>query len=558
MKNARGPRRMNGGEAVVQAIRQEGVRHVFCVPGESYTAIMNAFYDAPEMQLVTNRHEGAACYMAEAYGKATRNVGVCIVTRGPGATHASIGVHCANQDSTPLVLLVGQVTRRLRGREALQEVNYSHFFGDMAKWVVEVTDTARIPQIMNRAFHVARSGRPGPVVVALPRDVLEETAELDVPPPLRVVPPSPDPKAIAELMARLSRAQRPVIIAGNGVQYSRARNALIAFAERFQVPVASAFRLMDVFPNDHPLYIGNLGSARTATREAVGESDLVIVVGDRLAQYTTNVYQLFDRGQPLVHIDRDAAVIGRNFPVVLGIVADPRLALEAARRHRGAGRTRSRAAWIAAYRQKFVEWNTPKKRASRFTSMESVMVDMRALLPKDAIVTVDAGLNAGWVHRYLDYSAEDGLLAPNVGSMGYGFPAGVAAKLAHPDRDVVSVSGDGGFMMTMMEMATASQYGVKTTHVLFNNSSLGTIRMNQEASFPDRVVATDLVNPDFVAVAQGFGFDAVRVTRDAAFAPQFRKALRAKKPALIEVVTDLEIITPDATLSEVRKGRPGR
>jgi acetolactate synthase-1/2/3 large subunit len=558
MSDRNKPRRMNGGEAVVQAIRQEGVRHVFCVPGESYTAIMDAFYDVPEMQLVTNRHEGAACYMAEAYGKATRNVGVCIVTRGPGATHASIGVHCANQDSTPLVLLVGQVTRRLRGREALQEVNYSHFFGDMAKWVVEVTDTARIPQIMNRAFHVARSGRPGPVVVALPRDVLEETAELTIPPPLRVVPPSPDPKAIDEMMQRLRKAQRPVLIAGNGTQYARARKALVAFAERFQVPVVSSFRLMDTFPNDHPLYIGNLGSAKTAARDAVGESDLVLVVGDRLSQYTTNVYQLFKPGQPLVHIDRDAAVIGRNFPVTLGIVADSRLALDAANRTRAGGRSRQRSAWIAGYREKFVDWNTPKKRPSRHVSMESVMAAMRAGLPKDAIVTVDAGLNAGWVHRYLDYSTEDCLLAPNVGSMGYGFPAGMAAKLAHPHRDVVSVSGDGGFMMTMMELATARQYGVKTTHVMFNNGALGTIRMNQEASFPDRVVATDLVNPDFVAVAQGFGFDAVRVTRDAQFPAAFRKALRSKNPAFIEVVTDLEVITPDATLSQVRAGKPGR
>lgn len=553
MKGTADARRMNGGHAVAQAIRQEGVGHVFCVPSESYTAIMDGLYDVPEVKLITNRHEGAACYMAEAYAKATRNVGVCLVTRGPGATHASIGIHCANQDSTPLVLLVGQVSRRVRGREALQEMNYGHFFGDMTKWVAEVSDVKRIPQTLNRAFHVARSGRPGPVVIALPRDVLDEEAELFIPPPLHVVPPAPDAGAIAEMIGHINRAQRPVLIAGNGVQYSRARGALVAFAEKFHIPAVSSFRLMDVFPNDHPLYIGTMSSSPTPARSAVSEADLVVVIGDRLSQYTSNIYQLFQPPQQLIHVDADAAVIGRNFPAALGIVSDARLALEAANRCKAAPQARARAAWIAGYRRRFIEYATPNPRPSRRASMESVVADMRAALPKSAVVTVDAGLNAGWVQRYLDFSAEDCVLTPNVGSMGYGYPAGIAAKLAHPERDVVSVSGDGGFMMTMMEMATARQYGVKTTHVLFNNSSLGTIRLNQEQAFPHRVTATDLANPDFVAVAQGFGLDAFRATRDADFMPAFRKAMKSGKSALVEVVTDVEIITPDTTLSEVLK-----
>jgi len=546
---------MNGGQAVARMVRDEGVRHVFCVPGESFTAIMDGLYDLPDVTLVANRHEGAACYMAEACGKATRNVGVCLVTRGPGATHASIGVHCASQDSTPLVLFVGQVTRRLRGREALQEIDYGHFFGSLAKWVTEVQDVKRLPQIVNRAFHVARSGRPGPVVVVLPRDVLEEEAELAIPAPLRVAPPAPDADAIGEMVDRIRRAQRPVLVAGNGVQYARARAPLVAFAERFQIPAVSAFRLMDVFPNDHALYIGNSGSARTAAREAIEEADLVVVIGDRLAQYTTNLYQLPGPGQALVHVDPDPAVIGRNFPVALGIVSGVRQALEAANRLPASQAGAERAAWIAGYRSRFVEWNTPKRRPSRAVSMEHAMAELRAALPRDSIVTVDAGLNAGWVHRYLDYSAEDCLLAPNVGSMGYGFPAGLAAKLAHPARDVVSVSGDGGFMMTMMELATARQYGVKTTHLIFNNSALGTIRMNQEASFPDRVIGTGLANPDFVALGRGFGFDSVRVEREEALRPALDAALRSPNPALIEIVTDLEMITPDTTLAQVRARR---
>jgi acetolactate synthase I/II/III large subunit len=349
-----------------------------------------------------------------------------------------------------------------------------------------------------------------------------------------------------------------VLIAGNGVQYSRARKALVAFVEKFRIPAVSSFRLMDTFPNNHPLYIGNLSSAHTPARDAVSEADLVVVIGDRLAQYTSNIYQLFQPPQPLIHVDPEAAVIGRNFPVVLGIVADSRLALEAAGRCRAAPKNRERETWIAGYRRRFVAYTTPGKRPSRRVSMERVVADMRAALPKNSVVTVDAGLNAGWVQRYLDFSAEDCVLTPNVGSMGYGYPAGMAAKLAHPERNVVSVSGDGGFMMSMMELATARQYGVKTTHVLFNNSSLGTIRMNQEQAFPHRVTATDLVNPDFVAVARGFGFDAWRVEKDAQFRPAFMKAMRSKRPALVEVVTDVEIITPDTTLSAILSRKPAR
>lgn len=555
MQQAASAKRMNGGRVVVETIRQEGVKHVFCVPGESYTAIMDAFYDTPEVKLITNRHEGGACYMAEAYGKATRNAGVCLVTRGPGAAHASIGIHCANQDSTPLVLLVGQVTRRLRGREALQEMDYGHFFGDMAKWVVEVSDIQRLSQIMNRAFHVARSGRPGPVVVALPRDVLEEEADLYIPPQLHVTAPAPDAHAIEEVVARIRKAKRPILIVGNGVQYSRARKPLVTFAERFQVPAVSSFRLMDTFPNSHQLYIGNLSSAKTSARDAVGESDLVIVIGDRLSQYTSALYQLFKPGQALVHIDAEPEVIGRNIPVTLGIVSSSRLALEALNRHEAGAKDSTRASWIAQYRRQYVEWATPRKRPSRYASMESVVSDMRAALPRQSIVAVDAGLNAGWVQRYLDFSEEDCVLTPNVGSMGYGFPAGVAAKLARPERNVVSVSGDGGFMMTMMELATARQYGVKTTHIVFNNSCLATIRLNQEQSYPNRVIATDLANPDFVSVAQGFGFETSRVEKDEAFRPAFEAAMRSEQPALIEVVTDLEVITPDKTLEEIRSSR---
>ncbi len=548
------PRRMTGGQALVECIAREGVRHVFNVPGESYLGALDAFYDHPEIRLVTNRQEGGACYMAEAYGKATRGVGVCFVTRGPGATNASIGVHCASQDSTPLVLFVGQVPRANRGREAFQEIDYGRFFGSIAKWVVEVDRPANIPAVTLRAFHVARSGRPGPVVVALPEDMLVEEAEMHFPLPIPPMLPHPDPAGIAALCERINAAARPVLLVGAGVQYSRARKELVAFVERFRLPVMTSWRRNDAFPNGHPHYVGNLALGRSPGQEMVREADLLVVVGDRLSEITTGDYRLPLPGQPLAQIDIDPAVIGRNFPPELAIVSDARLALEAALTQ-PARPAQGRAEWIGTGRRNYEAFATLHPRPAEHVAVETVIADLQEVLPADAILTVDAGNFSAWVQRFYRYDAEDSLLGPTVGSMGYGLPAAIGAKLAHPERVVVGTCGDGGFMMTVQELATAVQYGANIVQLVCNNGTLGTIRMHQERDYPERVVGTDLVNPDFAALARAYGAAGFRVERSGDFRAALEQALRAGKPAVIDIVTDKENISVAATLSEIRAGK---
>jgi acetolactate synthase-1/2/3 large subunit len=550
-RRAGGGKVTTGGKALVECIHREGVRHVFNVPGESYLAALDAFYDYPEIRLITNRQEGGACYMAEAYGKATRSVGVCIVTRGPGATNASIGVHCAAQDSTPLVLFVGQVPRVNRGREAFQEIDYERFFGSIAKWVVEVDRPGKIPEVVTRAFHLARSGRPGPVVVALPEDVLAEEAELHFPDPVPRALPHPDPALLAEMVRRLNAAARPILLAGSGIQYGRARDALVRFSERYRVPVLTSWRRNDAFPNRHPHYAGSLALGRSPAQQLAREADLWLVVGDRLSEITTANYTLPLPGQTLLQIDIDASVLGRNFAPTLALVSDARLALEAALALTG-GAAPHRRAYIAGAHAALEKFRTPPERPSQRVSMEGVMRDLQAALPPDAILTVDAGNASAWVQRYYAYEAEDSLLGPIVGSMGYGLPAAIAAKLAHPERVVVGTAGDGSFMMTVQELATAVQYEANIIQLVFNNGTLGTIRMHQEREFPERVVGTDLVNPDFAALARTFGAEGYRVERTGDFRPALEQALGASRPVVIEVLTDKEQISVATTLSEMR------
>lgn len=547
---------MSGGHAVALCLRNEGVRHAFCVPGESYIALLDGLRDVPEIALITNRHEGSACLMAEAYGKTTRRPGVCIVTRGPGAANASIGVHLAKYDSTPLVLLVGQVARAARGREAGQEIDYTHFFGSIAKWVIEVQDPREAPRIMARAFHVARSGRPGPVVVALPRDVLEEEADVAMVDPYPAARPHPDPELIQAMVDRVRKAEKPVLLAGSGVQYADARNELVAFAEKFQTPVLSAFKRQDVFPNRHPHYAGNLGSRNNHAKQVVrDEADLLLIVGCRLNQQASGNYTLPHPGLSTIQIDADPANIGQNFRPHLAVVSDPRLALAAALACEGPGANEARAAWIAGCHAQQRRYSTPPERPTRGVSMERVMADLKATVPPDAIHTGDAGNFGGWVQRYIEFDHPDSYIIPTLGSMGTGVPGAVAAKLAHPERTVIAHVGDGGFLMTGQELATARQYGVHVVVIVYANGSYGTIRMDQEAQYPGRNYGTDLVNPDFAALGEGYGALGIRVGRDDEFLPALQRALAAPGSALIEVLTDLEYVSPTTTLSEVAASR---
>jgi acetolactate synthase I/II/III large subunit len=547
---------MIAGHAVAQCIRNEGVGHVFCVPGESYVALLDGLCSTPEVRVITNRQEGGACFMAEGYAKATRKPGVCIVTRGPGATNASIAVHSAKYDSVPLVLLVGQVARSARGREAGQEIDYTHFFGTIAKWVVEINDARQIPRIMARAFHIARSGRPGPVVVSLPRDMLEEDAKISMIDPYPTLRCAPDARTIEEVVARINAAKKPVLIAGSGTQYSDARQELIDFSEKFQIPVFTSYKRQDAFPNNHPNYIGNLANANKHARSLVAdEVDLVVAVGTRLNQQTTGGFAIPKPGQPFIQIFPDEEAMGQNLRPDLAIVADAKSALAAALQLPGPRPNESRAGWIAEEHAAQKRYATPGERRTGRVSMERVLADLKAALPADAIATTDAGSFGQWHQRYLEFDHADSYISPALGCMGPGVPSAVAAKLAHPDRMVVAHCGDGGFLMTGQEMATGKQFGADFITIVYNNQGYNSIRMHQVAQYPGRPIANDLVNPDFAGLGTAYGALGLKVNRDEEFLPALKQAMSANRSALIEVATDMEYVLPTATLSEL-SGKP--
>ncbi len=543
---------MLGGHAVAQCLYNEGVNHVFSVPGESYIAVVDGLVNHPEIKLITNRQEGCAAFMAEGYAKATREVGVCIVTRGPGATNASIAIHSAKYDSVPLVLLVGQVGRPVRGREAGQEIDYNQFFGSIAKWVIEINDPKQIPRIISRAFHLARSGRPGPVVVSLPRDVIEEQAEITMIEPYRIVRPSPDPAAIESLVGRINAARKPVLLVGSGTQYSHAWQEAIDFAEKFQIPVLTSYKRQDAFPNNHPNYAGNLANANRGTRAlATDETDLFVVLGSRLNQATTGGFAFPKPGQAVIQIDADESYIGQNLRPELGIVADAKQALLTALKHPGPRPNENRASWIAELHAKQKVYATPKQCPTRRVSMERVMTDLKSAMPADAITTTDAGSFGQWHQRYLEFDHPNSYISPTLGCMGPGIPSGVAAKLAYPNRTVIAHAGDGGFLMTGQEMATAKQYRAPIIAIVYNNEGYNTIRMHQEAQYPGRQYGIALENPDFAAMGEAYGALGLKVRRDEEFLPAFKRALAADRSALIEVETDYEYATPTVKLAEL-------
>lgn len=543
---------MLGGHAVAQCVRNEGVRHLFCVPGESHIAVIDGLVNAPDIKLITNRQEGCSAFMAEGYAKSTRKVGVCLVTRGPGATNASIAIHSAKYDSAPLVLLVGQVGRNARGREAGQDLDYGQFFGSIAKWVIEINNPGHVPRVMTRAFHIARTGRPGPVVISLPRDMLEEKAEIEMVNPYPSTQPSPDPRLIEEMVARIGAAKKPVLLVGSGTQYAGAWQELIDFSEKFQIPVLTSYKRQDAFPNSHPNYIGNLSSTNKNTRAlASNDADLLVVLGCRLSQQTTGGFSFPRPVQAFIQIDADEQNIGQNARPELGIVSDAKLALVAALKQAAPQSNSSRTSWIRDLHSAQMQFCVPKERPTRRVSMERVMTDLRAALPRDAITTTDAGSFGQWPQRYLEFDHPNSYVSPTLGCMGPGIPSAVAAKLAHPDRLVVAHAGDGGFLMTGQELATAKQFGAKIVALVYNNGGYNSIRMHQEAQYPGRQYGTGLENPDFAKLAEAYGALGLKVTRDEEFMPALKKAIAADRSALIEVMTDYEYVTPTATLSEL-------
>jgi acetolactate synthase-1/2/3 large subunit len=548
------PARRSGAQILVDQLKIHGADHVFCVPGESYLAVLDALHDAGTVKVVTCRHEGGAAMMADAYGKLTGAPGICMVTRGPGATNGSAGLHVAMQDATPMIMFIGQVGRGMMEREAFQELDYRRAFGQLAKWVAEIDDPRRIPEFISRAFHTATSGRPGPVVLALPEDMLTELAQAADARPYKRIETAPGAGAMAELAQALQRAERPlVLLGGSGWDREAVRNIEI-FAERNQLPVAATFRRQDRFDNRHPCYIGDVGigiNPKLAAR--VRESDFLLAIGTRLGEMTTGGYTLIDLPIPrqfLVHVHPDPEELGRVYQPALAITASagPIAAALAALDPMPDPRW---SAWTQEARANYDAARALPKSPGKL-QMGEIMQWLNDKLPENAVITNGAGNFSTWVHRFYQYKGFGTQLAPTSGSMGYGVPAAVAAKIVDPARTVVCVAGDGDFLMTGQELATAAQYQAAIIVLIVNNGMYGTIRMHQERHYPGRVVATDLFNPDFVALARAYGAHAECVESTEQFAPAFERAQASGRLAVLELKIDPEALTIKQSLSEIR------
>ena len=528
-----------GGQILVDQLRAQGVERVSCVPGESYLAVLDALYDSGIDTLVC-RAEGGAAMMADAYGKMTGRPGICLVTRGPGATNASHGVHIAMQDSTPMILFIGQVERGMRGREAFQEIDYVGMFGPLAKWVVEIDRAARIPELLARAFRVAMQGRPGPVVISLPEDMLVESCIVGDAPFVQPAATYPAPSDMAQLGSLLAEAERPILVLGGSGWTQDAIVATARFAERFALPVTTSFRRASLFDADHPNYAGDLGIGPDPKLKArVTGADLVLLVGGRLSEMASSAYTLLDVPVPrqkLVHVHPGAEEIGRVYQPTLGIVATPAAFADALPSLAVPNARRSEAP--AAAHREFLDWTQVPRELPGSFQYGHALAWLRDRLPHDAIICNGAGNYAGWLHRHLRFHALGTQLGPTSGSMGYGVPAAVMAKRQHPERTVVAFAGDGCFLMNGQEFATAVQYGLAIVVVIVDNGQYGTIRMHQEREYPGRVMATQLRNPDFAAHAVAFGGHGERVETTDAFAPAFERALASGKPAILHCLLD--------------------
>jgi acetolactate synthase-1/2/3 large subunit len=540
----------HGGKLLVDQLVLHGANTVFSVPGESFLAVLDGLYDS-SIRLITCRHEASAANMADAYGKLTGRPGVAIVTRGPGATQASVGVHTAFQDSTPLILLVGQVASDQIEREAFQEIDYRRMFGPMTKWVAQIDRTDRIPEYVARAFTTACAGRPGPVVLALPEDMLSSESDAADALPFHVVQAHPGRAQLEQLRGLLARAERPLAIIGGAGWTAGAACDMRAFLEANALPAGAAFRRQDAIDNDSPSYVGDIGvgiNPKLAAR--VRESDLLLVVGPRLGEMTTSDYKLIEPPTPaqtLVHVHAGAEELGRVYRAELPILSGMEQFAAAVRDVRVEPRWHD---WASAARADYEEWQQPGPMPGSL-DLSVCMVQLRERVP-DAIVTNGAGNFSAWVHRFWRWREYPTQLAPTSGAMGYGLPAAVAAKALAPHRTVICFAGDGDFLMSGQELATAAQYNLPIVVLVVNNGMYGTIRMHQERHYPGRVVGTELANPDFAAYARAFGAHGETVTQTSEFAAALDRSLAAGTSALIELQIDPDAITPWTTLSAIR------
>jgi len=543
-----------GGQLIVDSLKANGVRQLYCVPGESYLAVLDALVDS-DIGVTVCRQEGGAAMMADAWGKLTGEPGICFVTRAPGATNASAGLHVARQDSTPMILFIGQVQRDAREREAFQEVEYRRAFTEFAKWVGEIDDPARIPEFVTRAFAIATSGRPGPVVLSLPEDMLREMVENPVVPQRYTkVATHPGTNELGDFEDRLASAERPVMILGGSGWTEKAVHEVQEFATRASVPVGVSFRRQMLFDHLHPSYAGDVGiGINPALADEIKNSDLVILVGGRFSEMPSSGYTLMDipyPKQPLVHVHADSSEIGRVYKPTVAINADP-ASFAASLLTIGNAVPTSRAARVKAMHDSYLAWSTPPENGPGPVQMGPIVNWLEENLPEDAIMTNGAGNYATWVHRFHRFRGFATQAAPTSGTMGYGVPGAVGAQQAFPDRLVVCFAGDGCFLMHGQEFATMVRHQLPIITVVVNNGIYGTIRMHQERDYPGRVSATALTNPDFAAYARAFGGHGETVETTADFAAAFERARASGLPAIIEVNLDPEAITPTKTMSQI-------
>ncbi len=544
----------SGGEVLVDQLIVQGVTNAFCVPGESYLAVLDALYlKRKDISLYVARQDGGAAFMAEAYGKATGEVGICFVTRGPGATNASIGVHTAFQDSTPMILFVGQVGGDMVDREAFQEIDYRRMFGQMTKWVAQIDRVERIPEYVARAFQVASSGRPGPVVLALPEDMLVEKVRVEDSERVKRVTHQPSMQSMQEVRSLLELSERPLVILGGGGWSESARRQIEMFAEKNHLPVGCSFRRQDLFDNRHPNYIGDIGiGINPKLASIVKESDLLLVVGARLGEMTTGGYALIEAPTPkqkLIHIHPGIDELGRVFQASVMINSNIEEAAEALNLLEPSESVSTD--WLNKANKTYIENIIPQP-STGDVDLSELMIAMRELLPRDTVMTNGAGNFSGWIHRYWQYEDFRSQIAPTNGAMGYGVPAGVAAKIACPDKLVVSVSGDGCFLMNGQEIATAIQYNLKILFIVFDNGMYGTIRMHQERDYPSHVYGTALKNPDFAALAKAYGLHAETVTSTRDIRGAIKRCIDQNSASLIHIKVDPEAITTRTTLTAIR------
>lgn len=551
------PSARTGGQVLVDSLTANGVDRVFCVPGESYLAALDALHDAKNIELHVTRNEGGAAYMADAYGKMTGKPGICFVTRGPGATNASAGLHVAYQDSTPMILFIGQVDRGDVDREAFQEIDYRRMFGQVAKWVVQIEDAKRIPEYVNRAFTTATSGRPGPVVIALPEDMLTDLVNVQTLPAAPIVKTFPGADDVAKTLELLSAAKNPLVVVGGSGWSESARADLETFAAAWNIPVATSFRCQDFFNNNADQYIGDLGIGISPDLTArMKNADVILNIGSRLGEMSTRSYSLLEIPMPkqkLIHVHASAEELGSVYYPTLAVHASPSAFAHALAETKPSSAT----TWdTKVARNAFLAWtDTSAADIQSDVNPAAIIELLNKELPADAIICNGAGNYTGWIHRYFRYRKFRTQLAPTNGAMGYGVPAAVAAKLVNPEKTVIAVAGDGCFMMNGQELATAAQYGANVIIIVMNNSMFGTIRMHQEKHYPARVVATELMNPDFVALAKSYGAHGELVTKTEDFADAFARAKNSDKPALIEVKLEKEIISHNTSLSALREAK---